>query len=132
MQAILKAIITVSCLSTGVAVAAPEVQTIERAGSLFLANPEVAQQLLDVAHDSQRTLYIDRIVTTSLASSLPVSSSTAVCVQISWDGGDTRSEWGAITGQVTARIVGRGVVIEVSDVAFESVDESGVKGRCAR
>lgn len=108
----------------------PYVQNIEHAGSVFLADPAVSRLILDTAVDSQRTLLVDRIVTSASVADGARAYSSEVCLQLNWHGGDVIGTWGTVTGRVKSQVVGRGVVIEVLDVKFVRNDDEGRLGRC--
>ena len=106
------------------------VQQLDGASAVFLANHEVAQLLLESATGSLGTLFVGRIVTTTLETDSDRKSSSEVCIQLNWDGGDVIGTWGAITGRVSTEVIGRGVFIKVTDVTMERNADNDAAGRC--
>jgi hypothetical protein len=102
----------------GQAVAA-ETTDVSFVTGVFLASPEVARALAAEG----RQLVVDRIVTGDTIVDGLVRT-TPVCVGLSWFGGDTLGSYGTIEGEVVARPQGRGVDVDVRNVALQPWGET--------
>lgn len=108
---------------------APTVQRIDGSAGLFLVSQPVSEILAQVSGD--HTLMIERIVTMPTVEIGPRESSSDVCIELYWHGGDVIGSFGIITGRVVSKGVGRGVMFDVVDVQLERTAGSGTWKQCS-
>lgn len=128
---LLTAIATVA-FASGAQAQAPVTDQLDFTNGLFLAAPAVSDLLKEASKDGL-TVYVDHVVSTRGASTTSstghIISTTAVCVQLGWFGGDTFAPLGVIRGAIESENMGRGLNLTVKAVSLD-VNYGGIAPTC--